>query len=82
MMQIRPRSIARGFIARTRIGSFARVEFFDRVDRVGFAFFTRTDILLSESLWSLRSAHSKYRIERGGFVGAFTRTDILLNETR
>jgi len=64
------------------MGSLARVEFFGRIDCVGFfAFFTRTDILLSESLWSFRSAQSKYRIERAGFVGSFTRTEVLLRET-
>jgi hypothetical protein len=34
--------------------------------------------VISESLWSLRSALSTYRIDRGGFVDPFTRTDVLL----
>jgi hypothetical protein len=84
-----PRRIARGLadregteIARTGTGSAARVDFFARMVGVGFfalfARFAGTDILLSESLWSFRSALSTYRIDRGGLVDPFTRTDVLL----
>jgi len=38
----------------------ARAGFFNRIDRVGLlAFFARTNILLTEILWSLRSGQSK-----------------------
>jgi hypothetical protein len=86
---ISPRRIARGLIdsaatevARTGTESVARVDFFARIVGVGFfalfALFAGTDILLSESLWSFRSALSTYRIDRGGLVDPFTRTDVLL----
>jgi hypothetical protein len=65
-------------------GLFARIV--GRIDRVGFraflAFFAGTDILLSESFWSFRSAESTYRIDRAGLDRLFTRTDVLLGETR
>jgi len=61
----------------------ARAEFFNRLVRGGFfVFSTRADILLSEILWSLRSAQSKYRIDRVGFFAFFTRTEILPKEIR
>jgi hypothetical protein len=67
-----------------RAGLFGRIV--GRIDRVAFlaflAFFAGTDILLSESFWSFRSAESSYRIDRGGLDGLFTRTDVLLGETR
>jgi hypothetical protein len=73
--------------ARTPPVSAFRAGFFGRIDRVVdflafLVFFAGTDILLSESLWSFRSAESTYRIDRGGFAGLFTRTDVLLGETR
>jgi len=72
--------------ARTTAVSLIGAGFFGRIDRVVdflafLVFFAGTDILLSESLWSFRSAWSTYRIDRGGF-GLFTRTDVLLGETR
>jgi len=65
--------------------AFVRAGLFGRIDRVVafrafLVFFAGTDILLSESFWSFRSAWSTYRIDRGGF-GLFTRTDVLLVET-
>lgn len=86
---ISPRRIARGLVdgagtevARAGTESVARVDFLARIVCVGFfalfAFFAGTRILLSESLWSFRSALSTYRIDRGGFVDPFTRTDVLL----
>jgi hypothetical protein len=86
---ITPSRIARGLVdragtevARTGTESVVRVDFFARIVGVGFfalfAFFAGTGILLSESLWSFRSALSTYRIDRGGFVDPFTRTDVLL----
>lgn len=83
---INPRRMTRGLVDRgatevARIGtdSVARVDFFARIVGVGFfALFAGTDILLSESLWSFRSALSTYRIDRGGLVDPFTRTDVLL----
>jgi hypothetical protein len=67
-----------------RAGLFGRIV--GRIDRIAFlaflAFFAGTDILLSESFWSFRSAESSYRIDRGGLDRLFTRTDILLGETR
>ena len=73
--------------ARTPPISVIEPGFFGRIDRVvDFralrVFFAGTDILLSESLWSFRSAESTYRIDRGGLDGLFTRTDVLLGETR
>jgi hypothetical protein len=60
----------------------ARVDFFARIVRAGFfalfALVAATGILLSESLWSFRSALSTYRIDRGGLVDPFARTDVLL----
>jgi hypothetical protein len=91
---ISPRRIARGLadsagaevartgVARTGTETVARMDFFARIVGVGFfalfALFAGTDILLSESLWSFRSALSTYRIDRGGLVDPFTRTDVLL----
>jgi hypothetical protein len=75
--QITPRPIARELIAHgKRMEFLAPAEFFNRIDRGGsFAFFRRSDILLSEILWSLRSAQSRYRIDRSGFFAFFTRTE-------
>jgi hypothetical protein len=72
--------------ARTPPDSLIGTGVFGRIDRVVdflafLVFFAGTDILLSESRWSFRSAWSTYRIDRGGF-GLFTRTDVLLGETR
>jgi hypothetical protein len=86
MTQIAPAKTARTVSARTAVASVIGSGLFERVDRVAFlaflAFFAGTDILLSESFWSFRSAESTYRIDRGGLDGLFTRTDILLGETR
>ena len=84
MTQITPRAIACGFIAHgTRREFLARGVLLGRLDRDAFSvFFARTDILLRESLWSFRSAESKYRIDRGGFVAFFGDTDILLRQKR
>jgi hypothetical protein len=73
--------------ARTPPVSVIGAGFFARIDRVVdfrafLVFFAGTDILLSESFWSFRSAESTYRIDRGGFAGLCTRTDVLLGETR
>jgi len=73
--------------ARTTAVSVIGAGFFGRIDRVVdflafLVFFAGTEILLSESFWSFRSAESTYRIDRGGFAGLFTRTDVLLGETR
>ena len=61
--------------------------FFRRIERVVdflafLVFFAGTDILLSESFWSFRSAESTYRIDRGGLDRLLTRTDVLLGESR
>jgi hypothetical protein len=66
---------------------FIRAGLFGRIDcvvalRAFLVFFAGTDILLSESFWSFRSAESSYRIDRAGLDGLFTRTDVLLGETR
>jgi|SRR5215471_8351784 len=45
-----------------------------------FAFFTRTDIFLNETLRSDRSTLSRYRIERAGGCAFLTRTVLLLND--
>ena len=73
--------------ARTTAVAVIGAGFFGRIDRVVdflafLVFFAGTEILLSESFWSFRSAESTYRIDRGGFAGLFTRTDVLLGETR
>jgi hypothetical protein len=54
-----------------------RADLLDRFDR-RFDVFTRAVIFFSESLWSLRSAESKYLIDRGDFFAAFSRTAVLL----
>jgi hypothetical protein len=85
---ISPRRIARGLVdgagtevARTGNESVARVAALAPVARTGFfalfarfALFAGMGILRSESLRSLRSALSTYRIDRGGFGDPFTRT--------
>ena len=90
MTQIAPAKTARGVSTGTALmsgvgaGLFARIV--GRIDRVAFraflAFFAGTDILLSESFWSFRSAESTYRIDRAGLDRLSTRTDVLLGETR
>jgi hypothetical protein len=58
---------------------FARVALLDRFDRVGcFSLFARFESLRRERRWSVRSALSKYLIDREGFVVFFAGTDILL----
>src|SRR5262245_48703275 len=83
MTQIAPAKTARGVSARTTVASVVGTglvgRIVGRIDRVAFlaflAFFAGTDILLSESFWSFRSAESSYRIDRGGLERLFTRTD-------
>ena len=90
MTQIAPAKTARGVSARPAGASVVGTALFGRIvgriDRVAFlaflAFFAGTDILLSESFRSFRSAESSYRIDRGGLDRLFTRTDVLLGETR